>query len=186
MVYDLISPVKVFIVIWIILKLLQYYFSFKVKQITKKNAKRIDNRRELLSPTYIRSEVAKLKGRAEVYFDSMKQSESFFDISSCVLWFPLHGVNRYTFKHEMGHVLSVLERRYRWIYFFDGSMLLRKIGSAIGIEYKFEKDAWKLSGYINTQGATDALKGYKYLQIFNIFDIISTVIFVIIIIGLLF
>ena len=179
-------PIKILIIFWAILKLLQYFFAYKVKTAMHENSKSVDNRRALLSPSQIRSKITKISNKISVYFDSMKQSESLFDIGSLSLWFPIHGVNRYTFKHELGHALSVLEKKYKWIHFSGRNQLLRKVSSAIGSEYRFEKEAWIRSGYYNAGFVKKSLNGYRYLQMFNIFDFVSILLFLIIIFGILF
>lgn len=173
-------------IIFVISIALGIFFYFKWKNLNDANSAYIDKSRSLISPDGIRAEVEKYGGQIAVTFDRILQSESGFLVHSKVLRFPIHGVNRLVFRHELGHAESILDKRYRWINLASKTMFLRKISIAIGTDYRFEKEAWRRSGYLETGYAKKVLKAYRYVQIAGMFDLLSKIILTVIILRLIF
>ncbi len=177
---------RLLVMLWVILLLFRVYFFLRVKQIDGKNRRLIDNKRSLLKPNAIRAAVKAHGVSVPIYFKRIKQSESASYSNPIAMEFPIDGVNEITFNHEFGHVLSMLENSYRWVRFSDKYKILHRMAVAIGSERRIEAAAWRRVGLYNLDSAQAALKAHKYLQLFGIFSIISTILLVIIIVGILF
>lgn len=178
---------SILVIIWIMLSIGRSIFFFMWKKLTIANNAYINSLKSLISPNGIRAEIARYGGQIKVQFDSIKQSESAFFLGANVLLFPIHGVNRLIFYHELGHALNAIKKSHRWLLFASKSIFLRRISFAIGTDYKFEKEAWIRSGYYKKASyPTRALKSYRYYQIGILLDFISIIVLVIIILGLIF
>lgn len=163
------------------------FFHYKWKRITRINDVYINKIKPLIKPEKIIAEIAKYKGKVTVEFDNIQQSESALFLDDMTLFFPNDGVNKLLFRHELGHVKSILYKKHKLMHFFSKTKFLRKIGMALGVDYSFEKEAWINSGYYYSHTYPEmALKAYRFHQIMMMFDLLVTILLVVIIIGLIF
>lgn len=173
-------------IMFIISIVIVVFFHYKWKILNNANSAYINNMKSLISPDGIRAAVEEYGGQIAVTFDRIQQAESGFLVHHKILRFPIHGVNRLLFRHELGHAESILDKRHRWINLASRVTILRRISIAIGTDYRFEREAWERSGYLDSGYAQKALKAYRYIQIVGIFDLVGKIILTAIILRLIF